>query len=331
MYQSTLNSTIDLNVGYDALGNITSKSDIGAATWTYDVNHKHAVATAGSHSYTYDESAAVVVKLSFDAFGKRRSPSSWGASPSTGDWTKVAAIAHRGFTSHEGLDNVGLIHMNGRVYDPLIGRFLSADPVIQVPLLLQSYNRYSYVLNNPLSLVDPTGLSWLSSEISGGCFTRGAELGLALAAVQWGAYQMRQYVVKDSLKNQYGLNVNTSGDSDGWNGDGFKTGGARAADADRFISDVTRAPFGGAQGGSGYLFGIAYPAGSWEDSLVEAFGGPHDWLSSLGYNTAGNAAAWTQTGLGPTIFTAYGGIALFPAAAIVGASTAPEIVITNGK
>ncbi|VVM19200.1 hypothetical protein BSPWISOXPB_8546 [uncultured Gammaproteobacteria bacterium] len=40
--------------------------------------------------------------------------------------------------------------MNGRVYDPQIGRFLSADPYIQSPYNTQSYNRYSYTINNPL-------------------------------------------------------------------------------------------------------------------------------------------------------------------------------------
>jgi hypothetical protein len=50
--------------------------------------------------------------------------------------------------------------MNGRVYDPLIGRFMSADPFIQAPDMLQSYNRYAYVMNNPLNLTDPSGFSW---------------------------------------------------------------------------------------------------------------------------------------------------------------------------
>jgi hypothetical protein len=52
---------------------------------------------------------------------------------------------------------MGIIHMNGRVYDPLIGRFMSADPYIQAPDMLQSYNRYAYVMNNPLNLTDPSG------------------------------------------------------------------------------------------------------------------------------------------------------------------------------
>lgn len=47
--------------------------------------------------------------------------------------------------------------MNGRIYDPTLGRFLQADPHIQAPNNTQSYNRYSYVLNNPMSYTDPSG------------------------------------------------------------------------------------------------------------------------------------------------------------------------------
>jgi RHS repeat-associated protein len=46
------------------------------------------------------------------------------------------------------------------VYDPQIGRFLSADPYIQSPYNTQSYNRYSYVMNNPLKYTDPSGYWW---------------------------------------------------------------------------------------------------------------------------------------------------------------------------
>ncbi|CAA0099218.1 tRNA3(Ser)-specific nuclease WapA [Halioglobus japonicus] len=64
-----------------------------------------------------------------------------------------------GFTGHEHMTGVGLIHMNGRVYDPLIGRFLSPDPYIPAPTNTQSFDRYSYVMNNPLSLNDPSGFT----------------------------------------------------------------------------------------------------------------------------------------------------------------------------
>ncbi len=108
----------------------------------------------GSVDAVTNEAGAVVLRASFDAFGNRRNTS-----------TTIAATTHRGYTYHEQLDNVGLVHMNGRVYDPTIGRFLSADPVVQAPLMSQSLNRYSYVVNNPLSLVDPSGYSWLSKLI----------------------------------------------------------------------------------------------------------------------------------------------------------------------
>jgi len=52
------------------------------------------------------------------------------------------------------------VHMNGRIYDPVTGRFLQADPLVQDPFNGQSYNRYGYVLNNPLAFTDPTGFSW---------------------------------------------------------------------------------------------------------------------------------------------------------------------------
>jgi RHS repeat-associated protein len=64
-----------------------------------------------------------------------------------------------GFTGHPHDDDLGLIDMRGRVYDPAIRRFLTPDPLVSFPLFGQAYNLYSYVLNNPLNLVDPTGFS----------------------------------------------------------------------------------------------------------------------------------------------------------------------------
>jgi hypothetical protein len=57
--------------------------------------------------------------------------------------------------------------MNGRVYDPTIGRFLSADPIIQTLATSQAINPFSYVMNQPLTLTDPSGMSWLSKLFSG--------------------------------------------------------------------------------------------------------------------------------------------------------------------
>jgi RHS repeat-associated protein len=55
------------------------------------------------------------------------------------------------------MDLFGLINMNGRVYDPDLGRFISPDPYVQMPGNTQNFNRYSYALNNPLVYTDPSG------------------------------------------------------------------------------------------------------------------------------------------------------------------------------
>jgi RHS repeat-associated protein len=63
----------------------------------------------------------------------------------------------KGYTNHEHLNEQQLIHMNGRVYDYNLGRFMSVDPFIQSPGDSQSLNPYSYLMNNPMAGTDPTG------------------------------------------------------------------------------------------------------------------------------------------------------------------------------
>jgi RHS repeat-associated protein len=63
----------------------------------------------------------------------------------------------KGYTNHEHLNEQQLIHMNGRIYDFNVGRFLSVDPFLQFPENSQSANPYSYILNNPMAGTDPTG------------------------------------------------------------------------------------------------------------------------------------------------------------------------------
>jgi RHS repeat-associated protein len=94
-------------------------------------------------------------RYSFDPWGRRRNALSWEY-----DDTPTSFLFDRGYTGHEHLDAFGLINMNGRVYDPVIARFLSPDPVLQSPSNGQNYNRYSYCLNNPLKYVDPSGYSY---------------------------------------------------------------------------------------------------------------------------------------------------------------------------
>ncbi|HVA55040.1 MAG TPA: RHS repeat-associated core domain-containing protein [Gammaproteobacteria bacterium] len=95
--------------------------------------------------------------MSFGAWGNRRLVTTWVPPVGTSETQADHGADRYGFTHQEMLDNVALIHMNGRVYDPNIGRFLSVDPVFEFPTNTQSLNPYSYVLNNPLSMADPTG------------------------------------------------------------------------------------------------------------------------------------------------------------------------------
>jgi RHS repeat-associated protein len=92
------------------------------------------------------------VGFAYDPWGKRRHAD---GSDDTGD--AITSITRHGFTGHEHLPEVGLIHMNGRIFDPLIGRFMTGDPVIASVLSSQAYNRYSYLANNPLNGTDPSG------------------------------------------------------------------------------------------------------------------------------------------------------------------------------
>ncbi|WP_170113165.1 Ig-like domain-containing protein [Ahniella affigens] len=117
----------------------------------------------GSTDTLVDEQGVVKERLSFDPHGNRR------AAEGAGVWITAvsnyqAANTTHGFTGHEHIDHAEIVHMNGRLYDPILGRMLSPDPIVQELYNLQNLNRYTYVLNNPLSLTDPTGLSWMDSN-----------------------------------------------------------------------------------------------------------------------------------------------------------------------
>ncbi|MDH5824924.1 FG-GAP-like repeat-containing protein [Luteimonas sp. RD2P54] len=134
-----------------------------------------------------DASGAVQNSQDYRAYGSRRSytdPTAAGT---------AAAITPRGYTGHEHLDGLDVIHMNGRIYDPTLHRFLQPDPVIQAPGNMQGWNAYTYVFNNPLVYTDPTGMiSWrkvlgiviavvgtyVTGGLDGGTF---AKLGMAMA------------------------------------------------------------------------------------------------------------------------------------------------------
>ncbi|MBI3519891.1 MAG: hypothetical protein HY062_11105 [Bacteroidetes bacterium] len=106
----------------------------------------------GSPVLLTNSSQQIQEEYSFDSWGRRRNPTDW-------SYTGIPqpAILHRGFTFHEHIDEFNLINMNGRVYDPVIGRFIAPDNQVQEPAFLQTFNKYAYVFNNPLSYTDPSG------------------------------------------------------------------------------------------------------------------------------------------------------------------------------
>ena len=116
----------------------------------------------GSADRMLDEAGAVAVGLSYGAFGNRRG-SNWGSGAP--DWPGIAGTTRRGYTGHEHLDNLQLIHMNGRVYDPGTGRFLSVDPLLGDLGDSQQVNPYAYVGNRPLSAIDPSGFQSVAAGL----------------------------------------------------------------------------------------------------------------------------------------------------------------------
>ncbi len=110
----------------------------------------------GSVSVVTDESGAVVSggRQSYDAWGRERNAD---GTADTGCALPAQSQTTRGYTSQEEIPSVCLVNMNARLYDPQIGRFMAADSVVQNPYDAQDLNRYTYVVNNPLSETDPTG------------------------------------------------------------------------------------------------------------------------------------------------------------------------------
>jgi RHS repeat-associated protein len=131
------------------IGDIVFTQRSNGSTDTFYLHKDH----QGSVIATTNASGAVVSQAIYDPWGKRTAVylHSTLASFTTSEPTD------RGYTGHKHIKDLDIIHMGGRIYDSTLGRFLQADPHIQAPTDSQSYNRYAYVRNNPMSMTDPTG------------------------------------------------------------------------------------------------------------------------------------------------------------------------------
>jgi RHS repeat-associated protein len=125
----------------------------------------------------------VIEKRLFDAWGAliKYGNLAGAATPPTG-LGGACMFLDRGYTGHEHLLNVGLINMNGRIYDPKLHRFLQPDNNIQDPYNTQNYNRYGYVMNNPMKYTDPSGeflnviFGYIAAAYIYGAYGNGGEL-----------------------------------------------------------------------------------------------------------------------------------------------------------
>ncbi len=124
-------------------------------------------------------STGTVTRSARDPFGNRVAVGAWGpADVRLAAGAPGAALPGEvtvGFTGHEHDDELGLVNMRGRIYDARLGRFLQADPFVQAPYFSQSHNRYSYVWNNPMRYLDPTGLCVTYTTAGGAQITHDCE------------------------------------------------------------------------------------------------------------------------------------------------------------
>ncbi len=166
VYEKQIKGAVTREIHYISAGNglcaIVIK-EAGVVT-PYFVYSDH----LGSLLTITNSAGTVVAEQNFDAWGRYRNPTNWmyNSVPVNPDWL------YRGFTGHEHVKQFALINMNGRMYDPVTCRMLSPDNYVQQPFYTQNYNRYSYVLNNPLKYSDPSGQyvvvdSWIKGFFSG--------------------------------------------------------------------------------------------------------------------------------------------------------------------
>ncbi|ASW74898.1 RHS repeat-associated core domain-containing protein [Chryseobacterium piperi] len=142
---------------YDS--NIVYLKDYTQSSGSFRFLHKDYI---GSILAISDEAGNKLEQRHFDAWGNFTHLKIGNAATLTGNALNqqlltMSLVIDRGYTSHEHFAEVGIIHMNGRLYDPLLRRFLNADENIQDPSNTQNYNKYGYVLNNPLMYNDPSG------------------------------------------------------------------------------------------------------------------------------------------------------------------------------
>jgi RHS repeat-associated protein len=137
------------------------KQNGSAPTWYYLLRDH-----LGSITHVVNASNnTTLYEYNYDAWGRMRDPTNWEPYAPSQIAQSNPFVAGRGFTGHEHLPWFNMINMNGRLYDPLTGQFLSPDNNVQLPDFTQNLNRYVYALNNPLKYTDPDG-EWVITALT---------------------------------------------------------------------------------------------------------------------------------------------------------------------
>jgi RHS repeat-associated protein len=255
----------------------------------------------GSLIAVQKKGSTTLEQMSYDPWGRRRSGTNWLDYENIN--TPFTSLYKRGYTGHEHIDAFGLINMNGRMYDPRLGRFLSPDPFVQAPNYTQSYNRFSYCWNNPMKYVDPDGeFVWMVPVLIGAIIGgySGYKIGKAKGAEGW---SMAGYIfggaVIGGVAGYTGFSLFSSGMaaataagmggiSAGFNigilsgfASGFITGGGMVALGGGGINDILGGAFIGAWFG-GVTGGISGAIGGGLQNLND---GMNFWGTRLSSNT----------------------------------------------
>jgi RHS repeat-associated protein len=215
----------------------------------------------GSYNLITDANKNKLDSLHFDPWGNRKRHDNW-----TLPETRAFFLFDRGFTGHEHLDAFRIINMNGRLYDPVIGRFFSPDPFVQMPDFAQNFNRYSYCLNNPLHYTDPDGeFIWVA-----------VAMGAFMGAMQ-------------------GLQVGLANDAKGWSMAGYILGGAAIGAASSAVGGALSSVSIGLSGmASGMVAGVGFGG-------LSSGGDPKAMLNGLWKGgVSGLVGSWAGAVLGGT-------------------------------
>ena len=159
-YDQTPNGTKErLYLGGDAYSAPMVYQKVDNGSWTaYNIGRDY----LGNITHIATTSGTLVAEYSYDPWGRLRNPETLDIYPAG---YEPELFLGRGYTGHEHMTWFGLVNMNARLYDPLLGRFLSPDPYVQAPDFTQNYNRYSYAFNNPLRYADISGEVFISATI----------------------------------------------------------------------------------------------------------------------------------------------------------------------